>query len=50
MDREREKLSLEPRLVQYLELARYFPDGSTNETILDLIAEFREQIRSLDEE
>jgi hypothetical protein len=50
MDREREKLRLEQQLVQYQELARYFPDGSTNETILDLIAELREQIRSLEKE
>ncbi|MDE5460202.1 hypothetical protein [Bradyrhizobium sp. CSS354] len=50
MDRQREKRLLEEQLAKYHELARAFPEGAVNETMLDLIAEVKRQIQALDKE
>lgn len=50
MDRQREKRLLEEQLAKYNELAKAFPEGAVNETMLDLIAEVKQQIQALDKE
>jgi hypothetical protein len=50
MDRQRERRLLEEQLAKYYELAKAFPEGAVNETMLDLLAELKQQIQALDNE
>ena len=47
MDRQGEKRLLEEQIARYADLARAFPEGAVNETMLDLIAELKQQIEEL---
>ena len=50
MDRNREKQALQAKLARCQELAREFPHEPTAQTIRDMEAELREQLRAVEEQ
>jgi Zn-dependent M32 family carboxypeptidase len=48
MTEQRDRRAIEHEIEVYRALLREFPDGATNATIRDLIAELEQELRALD--